>query len=173
MGGTSIMKDRGPYTLTRNGIQFYLLDPRPDEVWLDDIMYSLSHTCRFNGHTHYNNAMHSMRVSEHCSSELALEGLLHDAAEAYTGDIVRPFQEAMGPEFKARYKEIESNIMAVIAIKFGFLHPMPLEVMTADNVVLRQELIEYRAGELPRMDPSLARYLFEEKFELLTRKRGL
>jgi 5'-deoxynucleotidase YfbR-like HD superfamily hydrolase len=160
--GGKIMKDRGPWTLTRNKIKFYLLDPRPEEILFDDIAYSLAHTFRFNGHTDYSNAQHSLRVSKICGS-FALEGLMHDAAETYTGDIVRPFQEAMGPEFKAGYKKIESDIMKVIAEKFGFRHPMPLAVKHADNTILRNELMEYESNQLPKMSPDLAQYLFERK----------
>jgi len=164
------MKNRGPWTLTRNKVKFYLLDPRPEEIYFDDISYSLAHTFRFNGHTDYSNAYHSIRVSSICGS-FALEGLMHDAAEPYTGDIIRPFQEAMGPEFKAIYKKIESDIMKVIAEKFGFRHPMPLAVKHADNAILRNELMEYEADLLPKMSPDLAQHLFDEKFCKLSEER--
>lgn len=81
---------------------FDLLNPTPDQVdWLV-IASSLGKLCRFAGHTsgHYSVAEHSFRLA--CAVELAggnevaqMQALLHDAHEAYTGDITRPMREAI------------------------------------------------------------------------------
>lgn len=85
-----------PLTL-RDGRLFWPLDPRPSEVRVDDIAHSLSLTCRFAGHCRefYSVAQHSLLVAElveRIAPELALQALLHDAAEAYLGDIPRPLK---------------------------------------------------------------------------------
>lgn len=38
------------WTLTQSGIEFDLIDPKPEMVALSDIAYSLSRIRRFNGH---------------------------------------------------------------------------------------------------------------------------
>ena len=88
---------------TVSGIPFDLLDPKPDMVRGDDIAHALSRIVRFNGHTSgepYSVAHHSMLVADLLASwgappAIVREGLLHDAAEAYYGDIVSPLKRAM------------------------------------------------------------------------------
>lgn len=88
---------------TVSGIPFDLLDPKPDMVRVDDIAHALSRIVRFNGHTSgepYSVAHHSMLVADLLASwgappAIVREGLLHDAAEAYYGDIVSPLKRAM------------------------------------------------------------------------------
>lgn len=88
---------------TVSGIPFDLLDPKPDMVRVEDIAHALSRIARFNGHTHsepYSVAHHSMLVADLLASwgappAIVREGLLHDAAEAYYGDIVSPLKRAM------------------------------------------------------------------------------
>ena len=56
---------------------------------------------------------------EQCRPDLKLAGLLHDASEAYIGDMPSPFKKLM-PD----YKKLEDNLMKVIAQKFGFEYPL-------------------------------------------------
>lgn len=128
--------DRGPWIMTNAGIRFHMFDPQPEEILLQDIAHSLSQMCRFVGHTtkFYSVAEHSIRVADLCSKENKLWGLLHDAAEAYIGDISGPFKSRL-PEVKA----VEKNIMRVIANKFGLSAEMPAEVKDADLVMLVTE----------------------------------
>ena len=88
---------------TVSGIPFDLLDPRPDMVRAEDIAHALSRINRFNGHTAgepYSVAHHSMLVADLLASwgappAIVREGLLHDAGEAYYGDVVSPLKRAM------------------------------------------------------------------------------
>lgn len=59
------MSRQGDWMQTRSGQKFWPLDPRPDEVVLEDIAHALSNTCRFAGHcrTFYSVAEHSVRAS--------------------------------------------------------------------------------------------------------------
>jgi len=66
--------------------------------------------------------------------KLKLHGLLHDAAEAYVGDMVSPLKKIM-PE----YKEVEARISRIDADVFGLSYPAPLEVKKADLAVLSAE----------------------------------
>ena len=82
---------------------FDLLAPTPDMVDVEDIAHALSRTNRFSGHTHgepYSVAHHSMLVADLLASwgwppEVVREGLLHDAGEAYYGDITSPVKQAL------------------------------------------------------------------------------
>ena len=110
---------------THTGKAIDLVEPDIDDIDLEDIAHALANQCRFNGHTKhfYSTAQHSVIVSCHCSGARAprqpqpwsLVGLLHDAAEAYIGDFVRPLK----PLLKS-IKKIEKGLQAVIARKWDF-----------------------------------------------------
>lgn len=72
------------------------------EIRIEDIAHSLSQQCRFNGHTKefYSVAQHCClmaRYFEHAKFEnrMILAALLHDAAEAYLGDIPTPIKNCL------------------------------------------------------------------------------
>ncbi len=77
---------------TYTGKAFDYFNPQPEQICIEDIAHSLSMICRFNGHCarFYSVAEHSLLVSKCAQAdgpEHAMFGLLHDAAEAYIGDI--------------------------------------------------------------------------------------
>lgn len=135
------MDDRGPWIETYTGIKFYPLDPKPEDINIYDIAHSLSMLTRFNGHCEefYSVAQHSVLVAElvyKMTGSLvdARWGLLHDATEAYIGDMTRPLKSVM-PQFK----EIENKIMNCICDVFFLPHEQPLVVKQADNILLATE----------------------------------
>lgn len=96
------------YIRTYTGIEFYLDDPRPEVVDIRDIAHALSNICRFTGHTKsfYSVAQHSVWVADclilwDCPRSLVKAGLLHDAAEAYYGDLSYPLKLMLGEQLKA------------------------------------------------------------------------
>ena len=121
---------------TFSGIAFDLRDPQPAMLRLDDIIHSLSLMNRFNGAAlfPYSVAQHSLHVASLLPPELRLEGLLHDAAEAYIGDMVSPLKQVM-PEYKA----VEAGISALVAEVFGLAYPEPRLVKESDLAVLAAE----------------------------------
>lgn len=107
--------------ITRSGISFDLKSPTVDMVKIEDIAYALSRICRFTGHVDipngiYSVATHSYNVSIQLSHspKLALLGLLHDAPEAYYGDVSSPLKSLL-PE----YRQLEDNCWEVICEKFS------------------------------------------------------
>jgi uncharacterized protein len=133
---------KGDWFQTHSGIQFYPLDPQPEEVLIEDIAHGLGRICRFGGHTRdfYSVAQHSVIVSNILPEELALAGLLHDATEAYIGDMVRPLKYSV-----PQYMLIEDRLWDVIAARFNLPRILPPEIKHADNVALiteRRDLLE-------------------------------
>jgi hypothetical protein len=123
---------------TIGGRIFHYLGDDTDGIAIDDIAGALSKCCRYTGHCNkfYSVAEHSFFVSLHVPREFALEGLLHDASEAYLSDIASPVKQLM-PEYKA----IEDKIMARIAKKFNLeadFHKSP-DVKEADWAMLMTE----------------------------------
>jgi hypothetical protein len=129
-------KRRGDWIQTYSGIQFWPLDPREEDILIEDIAHALSMQCRFGGHCHrfYSVAEHCCHVSDRCP-EFPLWGLLHDAAEAYLTDVIRPIKP-----YLTEYKGIEDHLMYHIANRFGLEHDMPYNVKVADLRILTTEV---------------------------------
>lgn len=148
---------RGDWMQTYTGVRFHPLDPRPEDIDAADIAHALSLICRYGGHVHrfYSVAEHCVLMSQAVPSSFALWALLHDAAEAYVGDMVRPLKRSM-----AAYQEVEEVVMSAIAQRFALptewktLHTgrwvgttftphrvpvMPPAVKDADNRILLTE----------------------------------
>jgi len=122
--------------LTATGNHFDVQHPDPSSIEILDIAHALSNLCRFTGHTSdfYSVAQHSVIVSRLVPKHLALEGLLHDASEAYLGDVSSPFK-ALLPD----YQRIEKTVQNVIAERFDLKHPFPSEIHHADMTALASE----------------------------------
>ncbi len=130
---------------TYTGKKFDLADPQPDMVCIEDISHALSHLCRYTGHSRafYSVAQHSILVASHLPREIALQGLLHDATEAYVGDVSWPLKQLL-PE----YKVIEQRVWRVIADKFGLPEELDPRVKEMDGILLMAEKREL-LGEAP------------------------
>src|SRR5690606_3649788 len=112
---------------------------RPEDVRLEDIVHALSHLCRFVGHTDrfYSVAEHSVLVSHLCDDEAAVFGLLHDAAEAYVGDLASPVKRQV-PGFAA----MEERVLSAVLVGLGVPPPsaaVRARAANADAVALGAE----------------------------------
>ena len=119
-----------------SGAYFDFSNPEAYEVDIEDIAWALALQCRFTGHCaqFYSVAQHSVAVSRLVPEEYALQGLLHDAAEAFIGDMASPLKQ-----YLPQYKELEGLIEDAIRPKLGLplkLHP---SVKEADLVMLATE----------------------------------
>jgi len=147
----------GDWMQTTNGRQFWPLDPRADEIHLDDVAHALSNLCRFAGHCrkHYSVAEHSVRVSwlaerlvlrtdaaAEDTRAAALLGLLHDAAEAYLVDLPRPVKK-----YIEEYATHERRLENVIADRFELDGRWWPVVHEADEVLLATEKRDLMAEE--------------------------
>lgn len=127
---------RGAWMQTYTGRQFYPLDPRAQDVHPADIAHALSLLCRYGGHVDrfYSVAEHCFLLSHAVAPRHALWALLHDATEAYVGDMVRPLKHQL-PEYCAA----EDLVMVAVAERFGLRGQMPDEVKEADSRILLDE----------------------------------
>jgi len=122
---------------THSGQAFDLANPTPAMVNLPDIAHALGHICRFTGHTSmpYSVAHHSLLVADLVEPEHRLQALLHDAHEAYIGDMSTPLKWLMPTE----YRVVEERVWLAVAAAFRIdpvLHP---SVKQADRIMLMTE----------------------------------
>ena len=124
---------------TFTGRKFHILVPDPEEIAIEDIAHHLSMLCRFTGAVKrfYSVAEHSIKVSQIVPPEYALEGLLHDASEAYLSDLSRPLKHFT--EAGYLYRELEADVQDTIQNKFGLPEGMSETVKAADNAMLYTE----------------------------------
>jgi hypothetical protein len=127
---------RGDWMQTVSGRQFWPLDPRAEEVHIEDIAGALSKLCRYGGQClrFYSVAEHCVHVANYAPEGLKLAALLHDASEAYLSDVIRPIKSHL-----TNYLEIEAGLERVIAQRFGLTWPMPVEVKRLDTAILADE----------------------------------
>ena len=155
------MERIGDWMTTYTGRQFWPLDPRPEDVCIEDIAHALSMICRFGGHCRkfYSVAQHSCYVASLIPGPekdgTSLAALMHDAAEAYVGDLIRPIKRSFTP-----YHQVEAKVDAAIRQRFG-LACIPEIIKWADNAMLKNEhrdmiddgmTWEVDAGDYPRID---------------------
>lgn len=133
---------KGDWMQTATGKQFWPLDPRADEVDIIDIAHGLSNICRYGGHCtrFYSVAEHSIYVSQALPPALRMCGLLHDASEAYLGDVIRPLKR-----FIPGYHEFEAAVMTAVCERFGLSYPMPPQVKEIDNNIILDEHLQVMA----------------------------
>ena len=127
------------YIQTFTGLSFDILKPTVEMVSIEDIAHALSQMNRFTGHCRYPYpvSQHSRFVSHLVPDEFALWGLLHDASEAYIGDMNRPLKHfsAAGES----YRRVEKHLMNVICDKFNLSREEPPCVKEADDMMLYAE----------------------------------
>lgn len=176
-----------PYIETVSGREIYFLEPTAEMFTIEDIAHALSNTCRYTGHCNrfYSVAEHSVHVSNLLSGTgLELDGLLHDAAEAYLPDVASPIKQ-----FLPDYNAMEDRIIKVIFEKYGLEYPFHPAVKVCDLQMLSTEahsLIPSRgdtwvtvwgARGRPKVangikpscvEPKVARTLFLERYKELT-----
>lgn len=105
-----------PEILTFTGKYFNFLNPTFDMIDIEDISRGLSKTCRFNGqcNQYYSVAQHSVIASFHVPQQYQFQTLMHDASEAYLGDVVTTLKQLL-----LDYQKIEANVESVIFRKYG------------------------------------------------------
>lgn len=170
---------------TYTGVCFPFSFDDPGRINIQDIAHSLALQCRFNGHCKefYSVAQHSVWVSNMVTDpELKIPALLHDASEAYLGDMIYPLKHS---GMFDKFKECEKLVDLLIAQHFGFdvtllHHP---DIRHADAVMLATERDQFMSKpprpwqDLPDplrirlvcAGPKDAEAMFMEEWNYLTR----
>jgi len=126
-----------PYIELISGKKFYFLNPEEDDFVIEDIAHALANTCRFTGHCNrfYSVAEHSVYVSNLLQGTgLELDGLLHDAAEAYLPDVASPVKQYL-PD----YNKLEDRLISIIFKKYNLEYPFHPAIKHCDLVMLSTE----------------------------------
>lgn len=117
-----------------------LANPDPASIDLNTIASALSKMCRFGCHSpvFYSVAEHCVHATllaeaDRCSNEALRAVLLHDAAEAYIGDVVKPLK-VMLPD----YAVVERRMEAAVAERFGVSFD-GVDVKRYDQLMLKAE----------------------------------
>jgi len=109
-----------------SGRRLDLINPSPVDIEIEDIAHGLSRVARWNGQTtgehSFNVAQHSVIVEQiantlepGASREYLLATLLHDASEYVVGDMISPFKNALG----VNYRAFEDKLMQAVHVRFG------------------------------------------------------
>ena len=173
--------------VTFTGKQFDFLNPRPEDICIEDIAHALANICRYNGHTRkfYSVAEHCVRASYVPVGD-PLDNLLHDAAEAYIGDVPTPQKQNMGWWDGIRfwsYQHIEVSIVVTIYNGLGLDCATPRNTRQADKTMLVTEIrdimppseaFEVWTGEIEPLPETIRPWPPEfAENEFLLRYRGL
>jgi len=172
----------GPTILLSSGAYFDLLDPHGSTFTIEDIAHGLANTCRFAGQCRefYSVAEHSWHASFLVPVEYRLRALMHDAAEAFIGDVTRPLKSLL-PD----YKMIERNVEDAIQARFGTgdwnIEPIKradLQMLRAEQLALMPnngdrwaclDEVEVADVNLRCWSPPYAREAFRRRFDELSR----
>jgi hypothetical protein len=175
--------DTADWFITISGKQFFPMNPRVEDIDIEDIAWALSRLPRWGGHSqeHIPVAQHSVVVSRIVPHPHALLGLMHDTPEAYMGaDLMSPIKRHC-PDFRA----VEDRIWAAIRERYDLGELTP-EVKHADRVSLSTEKRDHIAhnpnvtwpfdhshpplpGRVVPWGPEFARRRFLERFHELTK----
>ncbi len=185
------MDEPGPYIPTVSGRRINPLDPDPADIDPGDIAQALSNLCRFGGHSRafYSVAQHSVIVSDRLAGEGAgpdtvMAALLHDAAEAYLGDLPHPLKHRseLGAAFRVAEKRLEAVIQARFALPEASARIKPIDrsLLATERATFSQvawhwpELdgVEPLPIEIEPWEPARAAREFNERYERLAAARA-
>lgn len=129
---------------TVTGRHVDILKPKVEDINIIDIARGLSNSGHFGGQTpkFFSIAEHSLMVADLSRS---LEGLLHDSAEAYMGDLIRPLQDIF-PDFKEKEKILLHTIASAFNLEKDFAKNDIIKKY--DTIVLAMEWDEF----FPKLD---------------------
>jgi uncharacterized protein len=172
----------------RSGLYFDLADPKPDQFAFSDIAGALSKICRFGGQIadFYSVAEHCF----HCCEVARQDGqcldtqiavLMHDAAEAFCGDVVKPLKVMLD-----EFAEVERRVEAAIAEKFlidfdresAYIREVDQAMLIAErNALFRADGVVWTGEETARplavAVKTRAPHEAESKFTSLARSIGI
>jgi len=127
---------KGNFMNTFSGGHYWPIDPRPEDVHIEDIAHHLSLLCRYTGAVKrfYSVAEHSWHMSFLVPREHQFAALLHDATEAYVGDVGRPLKRHLD-----NYQDIERLNWLAIATRFSLPKDLDPCIKKMDGLICLAE----------------------------------
>jgi len=128
-----------------SGRRLDLLNPSPEDIEIEDIAHGLARVARWNGQTlgqhAFSVAQHVVEVERIASGEnpdwpprWRMAALLHDGAEYVIGDLISPFKNAIGLD----YRNFENKLLSAIHTRFALPGTLPnyitSEIKRADRI---------------------------------------
>lgn len=193
------------YMHTSNGRKYYPFAPKPSDVSIEVIAHHLATRARWNGATQHPKhvdriflsvAEHSVYVERYVREvmkrpDLSMAALLHDASEAFNGDLIRPLKYSA--EFAEPFKRVEDLNEGAVARRFNIPLKMPPEIKIADEAVCTAESLqiipkspneEWTSGklhdethvapyEIEMLLPYQARRLFLDHYQMILSMRAV
>ncbi|MEY2893917.1 MAG: hypothetical protein RJA98_3825 [Pseudomonadota bacterium] len=141
---------------TAAGQEIDLLCPAPESIDIYSVAWSLSQLNRFTGHAlrPYSVAEHSLLVSHIAETQLGLDvngqlaALLHDAHEAFCGDLHTPGKQIVGEAWQRFERHLEAHTHRAFAISTASrIHGAAIKL--ADLMALATERRDLLAPHLP------------------------
>lgn len=122
---------------------------------VEAIAHALSNICRYGGHvkTHYSVAQHSVAIAAVVDTQFFKEALLHDASEAYIGDIPAPMKHQI-PEIKKFEEGIQKRIFAEYELRW----PIPNQIEYLDKAITQTEMQMF----FDKVNPYIQKMLLEK-----------
>lgn len=94
-----------------------------EDIAFPSIAYQLARINRYAGAAQWSVAQHSILVSAIVDEEIKSYALLHDAHEAFIGDINKPAHEALPPMARMQIDDLKWRIQKVVWDAAGLPHP--------------------------------------------------
>ncbi len=132
---------------TSSGKVIDLHYPTVEMIDIEDIARSLSNICRFGGHVNqfYSVAEHSMLVCALAPQELKPYALLHDATEAYLGDVIKPLKNIIGSPYDLMEQTFEHRICQRFGLNSDLMRhikPFDLKALEVESEALQRSNYE-------------------------------
>lgn len=133
-----------PCIMLMSGEYFDFVIPETSKFTIEDIALGLSRTIRFSGQSiaPYTVGQHSVLCSYIVEPQHALAALLHDAGEAFLGDVVSPLKQML-----YCFKEIEERVEKVICKQFAIPFPHHPDIKKADLQMLATEVRDLQSPD--------------------------
>lgn len=147
------------YILTYKKKEFYPLEPKIEDIDIEDIAHALSLLCRANGHFKhfYSVGLHSINCAREAmargySKNVILGCLLHDGSEAYLADITRPVKKHL-----QKYLEIEDVLQEKIFEKWipTLTEAEKKQIFEIDDAILYYEFTNLFGEKIFDKEPPL------------------
>lgn len=140
---TRKIERQGDFIVTHSGKRFWIEDPHPEDIDIEDIAHALARICRFTGHSrkHASVAEHCVNMCDLAPDKYKLLLLLHDSSEFVLGDVNSILKKTIR-QHTDMLEKIEKRILSIIYQKYN------VYVDQEGESLLKEMDVRIRANEL-------------------------